>query len=537
MRSLFALGAAVLGISCTERQIERLDLSGEDLEVAVAVMVASGERPTRVSAPFSIHGGALGFGELPSFEATPEEVGIRVVSLSVEEVRASSRYLAEVHAADLHIELGTPPSAATLGLPGSTLVVIAPLPTSASVRMPSSAGPTDAPRLVLEGLHLRATPPHDALPAGAGLVPFADRAKLFADRPVLPGHEHRGASYTVQRLLALDADTLIAATESAIFLVERGKAVSLAYTPGQPSPFVPLSAIDADPGSRMHDLAMVGDELIAVGDRYGASPYPGLVWRFRRVGRGLIAVGTGTITDPAPHALKSIALDAAGGLVAGGDLGTVLSADPARDPGLFVPSAALRTTASDLLFRATTMGVADLISVLSTGDAGRSILLGGSNGRVIVGNPRLDQWSLAFDGGALDPAYLNAHIFGLARGPGELWAVAGDGVLFRKLGEGPGERVLLRPPPDFERCTVFAASSISIDTLFDVVTDETHAYLIVHNCSALIRLRKSDDAVSVIAQPGIAIDRSDDELRRFLRTPSAIFVGGDLGAIYELRLP
>jgi hypothetical protein len=77
---------------------------------------------------------------------------------------------------------------------------------------------------------------------------------------------------------------------------------------------------------------------------------------------------------------------------------------------------------------------------------------------------------------------------------------------------------------------------VSFGSLQTLAVSATHIYTTQKDCSAILRVRRSDDALSALAPEGqvMVLDR-DNDLRRLVVTERGMLAGGDLGRLYEFQ--
>jgi hypothetical protein len=536
---LLCLGGLLASAGCTSRQVSRADLTPLDLELAVAVVVDGSESPTRISAVFSTQGGFLR-GVAPTFELQSGEVAVRIVGTTMAELKASSRFFSTLSADTVELLIEAPPATPTSDIPDSRLRVRAPLPESTTVLEVGPSGQLGpAPREVLRTLTVRASGPLDDPPVGSVPRAFAASERIFPAGVSIPGHVGREPSHRILQLFSLGPDRLVAVTETALMIVERGAPLSLAYTASTASSFLPISELEPTSTARITGAARRGAEIFAVGDVFLPSfARVGRIWRFEIVGGALLkAVDVPPISGDPPAALYSVAVDAQGDVIVGGEAGTLLysaGADPTRS---FRPLPRLRQDPSyaDLLHRLTAMTIADIDVVTPSNDPNNPVLLGTNNGRVLSGDPVSDSWRLALEGGPLVGSSQEPRVNGVLAVDAEIWAVTRWGGLLRRDPRGVTEALRLLPPTLLDPCVPRSGDEVALSHLLDVAVDSTHVYAIIKSCSAILRVRRSDDAVSAIVPGGQVVVRADQDYRRLLLTEHGILVGGDFGMLYEFQ--
>lgn len=533
MLRLCCVAALLGGSACTVRQVTKADLTALDLELAVAVVVSAAESPTRVSPLFSVQGGGLRGGSLPSFELQGEEVAVRVVATSMGELKASSRLYSEVSADGVELVIEVPPATPTAEIPDHRLRVRAPLPASTTVLEVGAAGELGpAPRSVLGHLAVRASAPLDQPPMSAQPRAFAASERIFAPEMALPGRA-RDPSYRIVQLFPLTADRIIAVTTNALMIVERGQPLSLAYTASAASSFLPLSDLEEDTSARIADAAMIGNEIVAVGDVFvphGQFARTGRVWRFEVVGGALIrSVDRPALLGETPSMLNAVVVDAKGGLVVGGELGLLYRSAPGPAPR-FVPVP--RLNLENILYRSDAV-TADIDVIARNGD---EILLGTNNGRVLSGDPESDSWRIAIDAEPLATTMHTARINAIAVLDGEIWAATRTGAVFHRDADGNSALLRLLPPPSLELCVPRSGSVVAFGSLQTLAASATHVYTTQKDCSAILRVRRSDDVLSAVAPGGqVMVLDEDNDLRRLVVTERGMLAGGDLGRLYEFQ--
>lgn len=533
LHRLCCIGAIYAVSACTTRQITKADLTSFEAELAVAVVVSTVESPTRVSPLFSVQDGALRGGVLPSFELQNEEVAVRVVATTMAELKASSRLLGAVSADGVELVIEVPPATPTADIPDHRLRLRAPLPASTAVLEVGDSGElVAAPRSLLGSLTVRASAPLDQPPSSAQPRAFAASERIFAPEMALPGRA-RDPSYRIVQLLPLTADRIIAVTTNALMIVERGQPLSLAYTASAASSFLPLSDLEDDTSARIADAVMNGSEIVAVGDVFvphGQFARTGRVWRFEVVGGALIrSVDRPALLGETPSMLNAVVVDAKGGLVVGGEQGVLYRSAPGPAPR-FVPVP--RLNLENILYRSDAV-TADIDVIARYGD---DILLGTNNGRVLSGDPESDSWRIAIDAEPLATTMHTARINAIAVLAGEIWAVTRTGAVFHRDGEGNSVLLRLLPPPSLEPCVPRSGNVVSFGSLQTLAVSATHIYTTQKDCSAILRVRRSDDALSALAPEGqvMVLDR-DNDLRRLVVTERGMLAGGDLGRLYEFQ--
>lgn len=513
--------------------ITKADLTALEAELAVAVVVSSVESPTRVSSMFSVQGGALRGGDLPSFELQSEEAAVRVLGTSMAELKASSRLLGAVTADGVELVIEVPPATPIADLPDHRLRMRAPLPASTSVLEVGGSGElVAAPRSLLGSLTVRASAPLDQPPSSAQPRAFAASERIFEPAMVLPGRA-KDPSYRIVQLLPLTADRIIAVTTNALMIVERGQPLSLAYTASAASSFLPLTDLDPDDSGRIADAVMNGNEIIAVGDVFlphGPFARTGRVWRFEVVGGALIrSVDRPALIGETPNMLNAVLVDAKGGVVVGGEQGLLYRSAPGPVPR-FVPVP--RLNLENILYRSDAV-TADIDVMALNGD---DILLGTNNGRVLSGDPESDNWHIAIDAEPLATTMHTARINAIAVFGGEIWAATRTGAVFHRDAEGNSALLRLLPPPSLELCVPRSGNVVAFGSLQTLAVSATHVYTTQKDCSAILRVRRSDDVLSAVAPGGqVMVLDEDNDLRRLVVTERGMLAGGDLGRLYEFQ--
>ncbi|MFO0722765.1 MAG: hypothetical protein U1E65_03200 [Myxococcota bacterium] len=539
-RPVFLGGLALaLASACTSREILRADLTHVDLELAAAVVVDGAEVPTRVSSMFSVRGGALSTGSFPSFQLRPGEETVRIVSASFRDIQASSRLFSEVPREGLSFGIGIPPSTVVATEPGDYLALRAPFLASTAVYGLGDGGQiSDVPGEVLKGLVVQGASRRDDLRSGQQLLPFAAEDRIFAPGVVLPGSPERTPSFRILQILPISPDRLVVVTSNALMLVERGHPLDLVHTSSSASTFLSISALESEPSARITDATMRDGEIIVVGEvdiPHDGLSSEGRIWRFQLVQDGLLSpVGQAEVLGDRPGALNAAAFDAAGGVVVAGEQGRLYYSDASDPQRRFRSLTRLRTETAyaDLLFLSTNV-FADIDVIIPEGSA---VLLAASNGKVLRGDPADDTWRLALDAAPLATTQHSARINGIAARDGETWAVTRTGAIVHADTAGNAALLNPLPPPALEPCVPHFSGEVALGVLQSVAVDATHLYATSKGCSAVFRVRRSDDLLTALAPFGeVRVRESGDDYQRVWITPNgALLVAGDLGRLYEL---
>ncbi|MCK6551076.1 hypothetical protein L6R52_34895 [Myxococcota bacterium] len=534
-----AAGLLVALTACTERVVVTFEPPSADERYSLFVAIDASGAPVRTGDVWGVEDGRVVFGGDPRFALEPGEDAV-VVSFTADALRAISPGFLGARETELRVRVAPPPEAPRLAVDDDPTLVDAALPDALSVRTGTgrSDDATTRARLVAS---LRATltltlpidPEHCRPEPPIRFVPYGATAQLFPSTLAIPGEPSGQPSEWWRKIRSahvIDEDLVFAATAKVLFLVERGRAPSLPPTPGGFDPAEPAPTVFVDDLGTFEPVATVtaieptqrtpGEHVVVVA---GFDEGRLVVWELSVSRRGIVVLGRVPIEgDAFRGVLFDVAVDGAGNTVITGR-GLML----ARPAGA---AAFRRVLAPD--------ADGDLRRIVATSDAARPHFVGEDTGQLFLGDALAERWEIFLRGDRLN----DRRYYGLAADDGELWAVGPKGTLFRSL-EGVAFAPLeVQLPP-----SAYACGSAAVEgglprltrTMTDVQLDDDAAYLLLAECSGVLRVRRSDLCATTIAAEGT--DIAARETGWGMRTLAAgqLFVYGNLGELLvaDLRRP
>lgn len=525
-------------IGCTRHDIALFEISGVELEYFVVVPLTAQGDPTRVSTVYRAQDRALN--GKPLTKLADGERTAAVVALTRAQLLRVHPGFDRDREKEIMIALGAPPDSPQLRVIGETGMVDATLPSDATVLGPAGAEiSVDEMRRRIRRqivLTIPVDPEHCRLGQPGAFTAFGDRPQLLPDSMQIPGERgdiSANAYYRKPtRVIAVDADRALMLTPKMLYLVRRGEPIALPPSESALDPSVPSSVIALDQLGRLYPRALAlaidpahrapdGSIPVLIGGDEGNRAR---VWELELSSAGLRFITTATIawgTRAVGDAVRDLAIDASGTVVGVGEPGSVLirllgNRDFAVRPR---PDGA----APDAFFR----------RVIASGIAQKPHLIGSDEGKLYLGDARTSEWTYF----KRSDRFNTLRFDGLASAPGEMWAVGHIGTMFRKLGSAEWGRVQLELPPRFIPCSSGAGgerSATLVSHVVEVALDAEHAYLVTDNCTATLRVRRSDLCVSVLTHPDLPISTSNLDYTSASLLDGMLLVAGSGGTLLRL---
>lgn len=505
-----AVGVVLVSFACADdRQVVRVQAPATDLDLVFPVVVDALGEPRSVLAPLSIRGGVVSPSDPTLLPVDLERETLVLVGLTAGALADAEPAFIVDRITDVELRRGAPPEASTWR--ASAGLADLPIPSSAvllaledGALAPASSAITDA--LVAR---LAVTVPIDPEHCGAGL-PSELRA-FGAEGELLPGAPDGGA---IDRVVRIDEDRVIGVTRfgGVLHVFTRGGAIGPALVlPAAPGGLAEANGLAFDEATQR---VIVAGRVVTCGEAPGCEL--GTVWEVSIGAEGL--EGAETSTRAAGHELTSVAVDRLGRTIVTGTDGLVFVRDRGSSAFVRAPSLPTHEPRGER---------ADLDHVIALVGPGAMHALAGVfrifSGDVTV--PNVDFEELAGLAGQ------TTRFRSLAEAPdGELWVVSRPSALLRgRVGEG-FTRVEPRLPPSYAPC-VDQTGEAPIEWRA-VALDDRHAY-VVTECSALLRIRRSDLCTSVVTRPGGQVT-SSDALLHVTSDDRGVVVSGARGGLWAL---
>lgn len=529
-----ALLVVLLSAGCSAQEVSRVVVDALEPEVGALVVTDAEARPLRIAGVIR-----------PGREALPAvtlEDGERafVVALTGAELRAATPSLGRAPLESFELEVGAPPAALELSPRGDSQGARLPLPPGTRV---VDVDLSPAPAVVAASLTAALLlPPDDA--GALALHPFGDAGTLVPFGTVIPDEGATGAhTASLRRVVALTADRVLVMSERFLATVERGAPLVPVQDPSRPGPFVHVDRLSHErigQGHLLRDLALdrSGTGGWAVGEIRGVG---GRIWTFSVGPGGIMPTGTATIT---PHPswmttseLLSVGVDERGSVIVGGGNAQLLVKGP--DAAAFTGRARLLTLHREWVTRDSGY-LSEITDVVASGDAQHPHLLGTQGARVLSGNAERDEWALVVDASNYQGSLMEPHVTQIATDAtsGETWvATRGGGLARRASAAAPWGAVRVPVPTALQVCaTSTPEGGYWFPRLHGVVLDETYAWVVIADCSALLRIRRDDGSTAAITRAGEIPRREETtDFVALTRGPRGVIAVGGQGSVYEVR--
>ena len=527
--------AALCLSGCGSRETRRVELDGYGFDHGFLVTVDAARRPLRVTAIVAVDSSGRALGALPAIELAAEETnalfvgiteaGLRTAVATFDPSRSDAISVAvtesvvspspRVHAGGRFADLRVPDDAILVAVDAAG--------------QPSPA--EDRGVLAYLVLTIPVDPQPCAAQAPVSLRNFAsgDEPRVLPRDWLVPGFdiEHDPA---FRRIIRMDDDRVLAMSRRFVFVVTPGQTFDASsYVPGRPGSVIPvqLMAGSTTAVARAEGLAVGAPAdprtVVVVGSVDGV----GRVWELTLSADGLEFVGTATVVggpSPMPF-LTDVTIDPEGNAVAVGDLGALLF----RRPGEAAFTGSAQLPSSKTARR-----------VIATGDAQRPHLTSTDDGQVHHGNLLTG----AITRRDISDGLNSVHAYGMAAADAghELWLSAWKGMVFRRGHHGDWQRFALHAPPELAACSTserLRSGYLVDDHIMDVALDGVYAYLILEQCNAVVRVRRSDLCVSFIPRGDERVSALLDDMPKnesLSYDGARLTVGAEDGRLYELEV-
>jgi hypothetical protein len=520
-------------------EVTRIDGERIELEAAVLVVADDHGRPIRLTEPFGVERGEIGFGALPSVTLEGEERAI-VVGFSRSDLSSLWRGLEAVEKSAIRFAIGSRPEKAELELLPSGKIVVAPLPALARAIDVTEGAPLPGPSTVLDGLRLEVALPEDR-PAPT-LQPFGASARLFADGERLAGFDpQKEIDFRIQRLARVDDAHVLAMTKHLLLFVTRGGEVSreqgdisgpndyyAVYQLGSSIRSLSAIAVSPEPGPDGRKKVLV----VGVG---GAG-----IWELSVDAGGLRLVGSATVSfcpEIGPVEMMEVLIDDRGVELVGAQEGLFFLREPGQRGFRCVDGLRDRHRAA-LLKRDTKISPISMLR--PSADPAHPQLIGTESGAVFTGDAKEDRFDPLVDVDEFSDQGQDVHIHDAIRlrganGRKETWITGRWGTVLYQIEGHPWSTVLPPMPGELVPCANATTNGLYGD-LRSVVAGPEYVYLLLPQCTGLLRLRLSDLSPSAVARSGEPIANSLLDMMAMIASGGRLITGGAGGGLYEMEL-
>lgn len=534
MALLAALSSSAAGCLSTDLIVVPID--PDALEYFFFVTLDEAGTPLRTSAVFGARDRRITFGGSPVEKLLEDESSAVLIGMKRSDLLAIHPGFDATRAPLLTLAVGSPPTAAAVRLVEGATSVAAPLPESAIVF---------SPRFGMSGARI-----DDALPSlrantvlmipidrdrcstdDLELEPFAATGQLLPYGVAIPGEpsdpDDLSGWRDFVRVVHVDRDRVIALSEQVIYLVRRAQPIpalpsEAGFDPRAPSSAIPMLRIG---GGVARSIAL--DRASGTSERITAllvrSFVQDRILELEISNEGVRFTGTATVSpewNESTDANLDVAIDDRGRSVVVSEFGAILTRTSPGEPFTLAPPIA---------------GADEFIRVIATGDPARPHLVSEDDGFLFLGDAIAGTW----ESFRRRDRFHDVRMIGLGASPdgADLWAVGHLGSIFRRAAHEAWAPVTVATPAELEPCAsdTNEGSFAIAKTLPGVAVDDTSTYVMIEQCSGVLRIRRTDLCASALHLSGQSIATVEHDLSTLDLLDGSLIVGGRAGSLYVLE--